>query len=297
MDRVKAQISARKTQPSAHVIAHSFGTYIIGWALKKFQDLRFGRIILVGCVLPRAFAWFSIRRGPSYGFEDVRNDVGMSDPVVRLVRWVGRLVPDLGTAGLSGFSGDPIKIHTVSDPWGPCPTCLQSNSGPLVHNIFLEKYRHSDWALGPGHVRELWLPYLWGLSPKEFNEFVQCCRDTAYARQQGFWHDLDVAEQRLAQRIWSWTRNLRLKEFIAAELDERIRRETAEIGQRLSSDRAGIIEEAFTFTYLGIAEAYEESTDTESELTAERTNIIVALYPKRAIARAVEESIATRTHS
>jgi pimeloyl-ACP methyl ester carboxylesterase len=297
IDRVKVQISEKATQASAHIIAHSFGTYIVGWALKKFQDLRFGRVVLVGCVLPPVFDWISMRRGPIHAFDEIRNDVGLSDPVVRLVKWLGRLVPDLGAAGLSGFIGEPTLVHSVDEPWGPCPDCLQSSPRPLVHNVFLDKYRHSDWALGPGHVRELWLPFLWGLSPREFNEFVQCCCDAAYARQEEFWQDLELAEQRLAEHTWSWTRDRRLKDFIAAELDEKIRRSAPEIGEELRDNRTGIIDDAFTLTYLAIAEALEESADIKSELTDERANVILALYPKRGIARALQLATDTRTHS
>jgi pimeloyl-ACP methyl ester carboxylesterase len=297
IDRVKVQISTKATQPSPHIIAHSFGTYIVGWALKKFQDLRFGRVVLVGCVLPPPFDWISMRRGPIRAFDEIRNDVGLSDPVVRLVKWLGRLVPDLGAAGLSGFIGEPTVVHSVDEPWGPCPACLQSLPRPLVHNVFLAKYRHSDWALGPGHVRELWLPFLWGLSPQEFNEFVQDCRDAAFARQEEFWQELDLAEQKLAEHTWTWTRGQRMKDFIAAELDEKIRRSEPVIAKDLRDNRARVIDDAFTFTYLAIAEAHEESTDIDSELTDERANVILALHPKRGIARALQQATDTRTHS
>ena len=150
VDVVKRQISLKAGQRQPHVIAHSFGTYISGWALEKFQDLRFGRIVLVGSVLPRNFKWQNIRRRRPDAFKDVRNDIGLADSVVWLLKRLGRIAPDMGTSGLFGFLGSSRVVHRSSRAWGPCLRCVQAQKRPLIHDIFLAKYRHSDWALGPG---------------------------------------------------------------------------------------------------------------------------------------------------
>jgi len=42
-------------QSETHLIAHSLGTYLMGLALRKRSNIHLGRIVLVGCVLPRSF--------------------------------------------------------------------------------------------------------------------------------------------------------------------------------------------------------------------------------------------------
>lgn len=297
VDSVKRQISTKATQGQPHVIAHSFGTYICGWALEKFQDLHFGRIVLVGSVLPRSFKWQNIRRRRPNAFKEVRNDIGLSDSVVWLLRRLGRIAPDMGTSGLFGFVNSPRVVHRSSRAWGPCTRCAQSHRRPLIHDIFLAKYRHSDWALGPGHARELWLPYLWGLSPREFNQFIEYCRDAAYARQEQFWQELDIAEQRLRERSWTWSQKQPLETFTAAELESRARRSEPTVAEALRGDRLDIIKDAFSFTYLAVAEAYDESANFESEATPERDQVLLALNPQRAIARALDEAVRMRPRS
>jgi hypothetical protein len=174
--------------------------------------------------------------------------------------------------------------------------CLNQGR-PLVHDVFLAKYRHSDWALGPGHARDLWLPYLWGLSPREFNEFTECCRDAAYARQEKFWQGLDAAEGRLREQPWSWTQLRPLETFLAAEIESRAQRSDRTIAEILRRDRADIVRDAFTFTYVIVAEAYEESSNLEAESTPERDQALVALHPPRAIARALDEAVGRRLES
>jgi pimeloyl-ACP methyl ester carboxylesterase len=294
VDAVKRQISTKSAQRRPHVIAHSFGSYICGWALEKFQDLRFGRIVLIGCVLPRGFQWQRIRRTRPDAFEEVRNDIGLQDSVVWLLRWLGRIVPDMGTSGLFGFVNSPRVVHRSSRAWGPCPACPQAQRRAFVHDIFLAKYRHSDWALGPGHARELWLPYLWGLSPREFNQFIECCRDAAYARQEKFWRELVVAEENLKTRSWTWTQMQPLEAFVAAELERLARRSERSSAERLRRDRLEIVQDAFTFTYLAVAEAYDESADFESASTPERDQILLALFPRRAISMALAEAVRMR---
>ena len=64
IERVYTQIrvafqKSRKTDPNARlsIIAHSFGTYIIGEILKRGFDLQLHRLILCGSVLPQDFPW------------------------------------------------------------------------------------------------------------------------------------------------------------------------------------------------------------------------------------------------
>jgi pimeloyl-ACP methyl ester carboxylesterase len=292
VDHVKAQISKKTGGRTAHVIAHSFGTYICGWALAKFHDLRFERVVLVGSVLPIGFNWRNVRRRKPPPFQDIRNEVGMTDCVVWLVTWMQAIASDLGVAGLRGFAGERRHVHQSWKPWGPCRICAITQREPLIHNVFLASYRHSTWALGPGHARTLWLPYLWKYSPREFDEFVECCRDAAYSRQEQFWQDLDDAEERLRDRAWPWTRGRSVEEFLAAEIDSRASRPETAHPDILRDNRATIIAEAFENVYVNVADAYEEIMAGEMEPPPTRDdNAAIVFYPPFAIARALEVAV------
>jgi pimeloyl-ACP methyl ester carboxylesterase len=294
VDQVKAQISTKTRGKPAHVIAHSFGTYICGWALEKFQDLRFERIVLVGSVLPTTFNWRAVYRRKPRRFEEVRNEIGMCDLVVWLVMWMQVIARDLGVAGLRGFVGEKRDVHRSSRPWDPCRVCALMHRRPLIHNVFLAKYRHSTWALGPGHASELWLPYLWDLSPREFNEFVVCCRDAAFAYQEQRWQDLDDAENRLRDRTWTWTRDRTLETFVGAEIDSLTSRPQTRHADVIRDQRATVIEDAFIGVYLAIADAYEESTNLDPEPSPEHDQVAIAFYPPFAISRALDSAIRQR---
>jgi len=71
-------------QSETHLIAHSLGTYLMGLALRKRANIHLGRIVLVGCVLPRSFPWKTLTAlsGTGYRFIDIRNEVGRKDIVV-----------------------------------------------------------------------------------------------------------------------------------------------------------------------------------------------------------------------
>jgi hypothetical protein len=250
--------------------------------------------VLVGSVLPTTFNWRRLHRRNPRPFEEVRNEIGLSDCVVWLVTWMRAIAHDLGVAGLRGFAGDKRDVHHSSRPWGPCRVCALTHRRPLIHNVFLAKYRHSTWALGPGHASELWLPYLWALSPREFNEFVECCRDAAYAYQEKLWQDLDDAEDRLRDQTWTWTRNRTLETFLDAEIESLTGRIEARRALLIREQRVAIINEAFVGVYLAIADAYEESTNLDPERSPEHDRLAIAFYPPFAVSRALETAISRK---
>ncbi|HLM88539.1 MAG TPA: SEFIR domain-containing protein [Streptosporangiaceae bacterium] len=111
------------------VVAHSFGTYILGYTLLRFDFIRFNRVILCGSILPRDFPWDKlIARGQ---VQAVRNEFGVRDPWVIWVRW---FVRGTGPSGSSGFActherleqeefdfthGDYFGIDHMEDRWIP----------------------------------------------------------------------------------------------------------------------------------------------------------------------------------
>ena len=82
--------------PSA--VAHSFGTYILCYALLKYRDISFDKIILCGSILPRSFPWTEIiERGQVL---EIRNEYGVRDFWVKRVNW---FVKGAGSSGWNGF--------------------------------------------------------------------------------------------------------------------------------------------------------------------------------------------------
>jgi serine/threonine protein kinase len=88
------------------IIAHSFGTYILGYALLRYPYLRFNKVILCGSILPTTFPWsFVLARGQ---VQAVRNEYGAEDTWTRIV---DLFVPDTGASGIVGFSDSHPRLE------------------------------------------------------------------------------------------------------------------------------------------------------------------------------------------
>lgn len=91
------------------LIAHSFGTWLFGHLLEKElkrspdERLKFGRVILTGCVLRPDFDW---KRFKDAGLvEDVLNHYGTKDRVVPMAH---ATILDSGPSGRRGFDGNQV---------------------------------------------------------------------------------------------------------------------------------------------------------------------------------------------
>jgi|GEM_PF-6739343 len=129
------------------VVAHSFGTYILGYTLLRFDFIRFNKVILCGSILPRDFPWDElIARGQ---VQAVRNEFGVRDPWVKWVRW---FVRGTGPSGAVGFTcqhprleqeefdfdhGDYFGLDHMEDRWvpfldRPLPEIPRAEAGPRI---------------------------------------------------------------------------------------------------------------------------------------------------------------------
>jgi hypothetical protein len=136
---------ARGRPPS--VVAHSFGTYILGYTLLRFDFIRFDKVILCGSILPPDFPWDRlIDRGQ---VQAVRNEYGVRDPWVRWVRW---FVRGTGPSGAVGFTrehprleqeefdfdhGEYFGLDHMEDRWvkfldSPLPEVPRAEGGPRI---------------------------------------------------------------------------------------------------------------------------------------------------------------------
>lgn len=116
------------------VVAHSFGTWLLGHALLSEPDLRVGRVILLGCPLRPDFDWS--RLIDAGRVEAVLNHYGTADIWVRMAQ---RFIPCSGPAGRRGF--DQEAVHNVPAPG-------------FGHSRFF------DEAVMPGEFARLWQPFL-----------------------------------------------------------------------------------------------------------------------------------------
>ena len=138
---IQQEISGGTTKLS--VIAHSFGTYIIGRILYQEPHIRLHRLILCGGILPDDFDWYRICNNQlNKDSEDwyVVNDCGMKDkwPVIAKFVTFG-----YGSSGRFGFGNPQVKDRYFD----------VGHSG-----FFKEEF-----------VKKNWLPYLVG---EKINEGV-----------------------------------------------------------------------------------------------------------------------------
>lgn len=113
------------------IVAHSFGTYILGHALEQFPDIKFDRVILCGCILPRDFPWDKLlNRGQ---VNAVRNEYGAKDIWSDIVPW---FVSGAGSSGKAGFLREHPKLIQQQFP-----------------------FQHSDY-FSTGHIKTYWLPFI-----------------------------------------------------------------------------------------------------------------------------------------
>lgn len=133
--QLRTKLAELRTQAREHgfgetpdVIAHSFGTWLLGHLLEDElkpgvrDPLRFGRIILTGCVLRPDFDWKAIKEAELVGKEkglvrEVLNHYATKDRTVPFAHWTIR---DSGPSGRRGFDTED------------------------VFNIRAEGFRHSD---------------------------------------------------------------------------------------------------------------------------------------------------------
>jgi hypothetical protein len=160
VDRLAERISFAGRQaayvvkdPRPDVIAHSFGTLLLGKALHKHRTLRVRRVVTLGCILRPDFDWATlVERGQ---VEAILNHFGTRDA------WVKRAhasIPDAGPAGRRGFD-------FYEERW---PPDRRAEGDRVLFNVPAEGFDHSDFFEDEGaeptrlsrQFREVWKPFL-----------------------------------------------------------------------------------------------------------------------------------------
>jgi pimeloyl-ACP methyl ester carboxylesterase len=141
------------------VIAHSFGAWLVGHALRQNPDLRVGRIIMAGSVLRPDFDWHAIIGNGQA--EAVLNHCGSHD----LWAFVSEFfIPDSGPAGFRGFA-ECSGVFNRREPRFRHLTFFQARHIDIVHRTLWRPFltRPADelaGLVGPGS-RQSWRPRPW----------------------------------------------------------------------------------------------------------------------------------------
>ena len=283
-----------------HVIAHSFGTYLVGRALRDRDGLHLGRLVLFGCVLPpHDLAYFQAGR-----VEQVRNEYGPRDWIVRLAHHLGRILPftGLGGAGLTGFSADEQVVHHISTVRGECDLCNGSDQQILIHNVYLNGICHSNMLLTMLHPYEVWFPYLISVSVIEFNYFKDISSECS-----GYCHQLNdlrlkKLEGQLKQSYWSWFYGRTFEDAATSYIKETIAnrkrfpqlRTTPVPSATFKTLQRNVLKRIFVETCLEFNRACTEARRMlqwkPGDPPAE-PNYLLSLDPLRAFAQAVKQAI------
>ena len=140
-----AEATAAKLEGRPDVIAHSFGTWLVANALLDDEELKIGRLILLGAVVPPNFPWNTLVE--SGQVIHILNHGATHDGWVPLAHWS---IPHSGPGGTRGFP-------------------------PPVTNIDAVGFGHSDYFTPDSRMQEIfeqvWRPFLSWNTP-QFNHPV-----------------------------------------------------------------------------------------------------------------------------
>jgi hypothetical protein len=259
----------KKGGPFPCLIAHSFGTYLSGRAMRDLSWASYDRMVLAGCVLAGNFPWEGLRESKPQRFHEVRNEMAARDNVARLAAWLDRLIPGFGSAGYSGFRGSAQWVHNVGSANTVCNTCDSSKTRAPIHNIRCEELGHSDVFLGPAYAVIYWLPFLWGYDPAAYRYFLSVCFDISRATTTGQKEAMKANYQLLRTISWGQSPKKSLNQEIQdAVPDGHNPLEKGELDK--------IATETLRFVLLGQA-AFDDDSAVERDKYVQFLNVYLAI--------------------
>jgi hypothetical protein len=144
------------------VIAHSFGTWLLYKALVTDSDLKVGRVILTGSIIPPDFGWKKLI--DSGQVQAVLCHHAEKDIVVRLAQYG---ISESGPSGHRGFNDRESVVHKLESTFGHSDFFSARNLSNVMENVWgpflscpisslasLNEHRH-------GLAEGLWHPSRW----------------------------------------------------------------------------------------------------------------------------------------
>ena len=137
LQNLREEMKAEGYGDRPDVVAHSFGTWLLGRVLELDPALRLGRVVLTGSVIPPDFPWAKYFAGADPRVEAVLCHYSDRDGVVPFAEY---LVPRGGPSGRRGFNREEAPA-------------------PLVHRL-AKGFAHSDY-FAPQHLEQV-MNEVWG---------------------------------------------------------------------------------------------------------------------------------------
>lgn len=109
----------QKSFDKIHVVAHSYGTYIVFRAMQKFPDVKFDKIIFLGSPIKENTDWTELENK----FQKMFFYIGKSDKVLE---WFAPIAL-LGKSGQKGFKKDFQKIEEIELSYSEHSDCFSKN--------------------------------------------------------------------------------------------------------------------------------------------------------------------------
>ena len=113
------KVTYQKSFDKIHVVAHSYGTYIVFRAMQKFPDIKFDKIIFLGSPIKENTDWDKLESK----FQKMLFYIGKSDKVLE---WLAPIA-FLGKSGQKGFEKDFTKIKKIELPYSEHSDCFSRN--------------------------------------------------------------------------------------------------------------------------------------------------------------------------
>lgn len=150
-------------------------------------------------------------REQANAFIDVRHEVGLRDWVVMLAAAIRPITKRVGPAGRRGFTVDSPVVHDRCT-WKVCTECV-TGIVTRVHN-FRQNSPHWISLFEKGYPREIWLPYLWGYEPFEYECYRLLCETGREAVAAGHDYRAWRVENAFRKQVWTWTENKPCEDYL-----------------------------------------------------------------------------------
>jgi hypothetical protein len=267
-----------------HIIAHSFGTFLVGAALSKYSDLRVGRLILTGCVLKGDYPWASFAKSKnSQRFKAIHNEMAKKDWVAVSAQLLQGFVPPMGHAGVFGFTDSRISrnwddARLVDGQWHSDSQCghKKQTDHILVHNIAHKGLGHSDYFIGMSHARTFWLPFLWEIPPGLYERFKDLCIECKDLEVAERYLELSDREAQLTSSCWGWT---------SGPLQDRVEQVAIKYLEHSKTDSTQLVH----IVALSIRNLWELTWRAANH--SKEVQFAIFLHPHTALARAVQIAV------
>lgn len=138
------EVDQTTTHSYPDVVAHSFGTWLLKEAIEKNDDLRVGRIILTGSIVPPDFDW-----RPLIDAGRVQAVLCHRAPKDWVVPWAQFGIPRSGPSGILGFNDDTDVHHELSASFSHSSFFTEKNLPTVMSEIwgrFLTIPKAENWV-------------------------------------------------------------------------------------------------------------------------------------------------------